>query len=92
MNWLKRIAKILLGLLGAIVVILLVFAGINLIDEDLNPAVKPLLEVPAMTLAPERNGYLYLVGFGADADKNPTPWARRLKRSSRPTTALPVHG
>ena len=71
MNWLKRIAKILLGLLGAIVVILLVFAGINLIDEDLNPAVKPLLEVPAMTLAPERNGYLYLVGFGADADKNP---------------------
>lgn len=71
MVWLKRVVKILLGILGAVVVLLLVFAGINLFDEDLNPAIKPLLEVPAMSLAPERNGYLYLVGFNAAADKNP---------------------
>ena len=83
MNWLKRIAKILLGLLGAVVVILLVFVGINLADEDLNPAVKPLLEVPAMTLAPERNGYLYLVGFGADADKNPHAVGSEIERITR---------
>lgn len=71
MNWLKRVVKILLGLLGAVVAFLLVFIGINLVDEDLNPAIKPLLEVPAIALAPERNAYLYLVGFNAAADKNP---------------------
>ncbi len=71
MNWLKRIVKILLGLLGAVVVLLLVFVGTNLVDEDLNPAVKPSLEVPAMTVTSERNGYLYLSGFGAAPDKDP---------------------
>lgn len=80
MNWLKRIAKILLGLLGAVVVILLVFVGINLFDEDLNPAAKPVLEIPAMTLAPERNGYLYLAGFGAAPDKNPHAVGKEIER------------
>ncbi|MFN0315729.1 MAG: hypothetical protein ACKVQA_11915 [Burkholderiales bacterium] len=71
MQWLKRIGKTLLSLVGTVVAILLVLAGINLIDEDLNLAIQPMLQVRAMSLAPERNGYFYLLGFSAAADKDP---------------------
>lgn len=71
MHWLKRTGKILLALLGATVATLLVVVGINQFDEDLNPAVKPMLELPAARLAPEQNGYFLLLGFNAAADKDP---------------------
>jgi hypothetical protein len=71
MHWLKRTAKVLLALLGAVVAVLLVVAGINQFDEDLNPAVKPMLDLPAARLAPEQNGYFLILGFNAAADKDP---------------------
>lgn len=71
MRGLRVSKKIFLGFVSAVALVSLAFVGVNSLDEALNPAVKPMLEVPAMSLPAQSNGYYFVLGFRAAADKDP---------------------
>jgi len=74
--------------IGVLVVLGLLFIGINWFDEDLSPEAKVLLIAPPNPYRPEENLYLALLGFDAKEGESPIDAAQ--ERIAAYEKALPA--
>ena len=74
--------------IGALVVLGLLFVGINWFDEDPSPEARALLIAPPNPYAPEKNLYLALIGI--DTKEGKSPIAAAQERIAAYEKALPA--
>jgi hypothetical protein len=68
----RRVLAVAKWTAGIVLVLVLLFIGINLFDEDLSQEAKALLIAQPNPYRPEENLYLALLGFEAERGRSPT--------------------
>src|SRR5450755_4167236 len=73
----RKLMKIVGGLLLVVLLLAAAFVALNLFDEELDPEAQKILAPEPVTVAAETNGYFNLVGLDAPLGTSPNVWGQK---------------